>query len=367
MIRRSLTAAIAAIAITSAPMAVADEGGLGAQLGLPERSPQALDDFIHSPKGRTFRVRFDPESRIRLGAAASGARKENGRITPALEVHAGISVRRRYAFGEGPSRIEWQFDQRILSGFVAPFARPFGDMPSFDAVLYGAAAHRHDLAPRIVLPSSPPLSIPFPFDVGFDAEFGRVTVPRALPTGAADGGAIPFLRVSVARATAYLDPLRSNHPGRSLEIGVGVRYDLDVYGAQRGTGPADSIARPRLVHRVAPGTAGSIRFRFETQDGLLSLDTRAEITPHWTSERTWKLAALGYGRVERTILAINDEPISVFLEGSYRLVPPTLELATLHDVRASLGISFGLDLTPDPRVKKIQPRSRQIPTTAPAP
>ena len=54
MIRRSLTAAIAAIAVTTAPMAAADEG-----------------DFIHSPKGRTFRVRFDPESRIRLAAAAT--------------------------------------------------------------------------------------------------------------------------------------------------------------------------------------------------------------------------------------------------------------------------------------------------------
>ncbi|MRG91366.1 hypothetical protein [Polyangium spumosum] len=345
MIRRSLTAAIAAIAVSTAPIAAADEG-----------------DFVHSPKGRTFRVRFDPESRIRLGAAASGARKENGRITPALDVHAGISVRRRYAFHEGPARVEWQFDQKILSGFVAPFARPFGDMPSFDATLYGAAAHRHDLAPRIVLPSSPPLSIPFPFDVGFDGEIGRVIVPRALPTGVADGAAVPFLRVSVARATAYLDPLRSNHPGRSLEIGVGVRYDLDVYGPRRGAGPADAITQPRLVHRVAPGTVGSLRFRFETEDGLLALDTRAEVAPHWTSEGTWKVGALGYGRVERTILAINDEPIAAFFDASYRLVPPALELAATHDARASLGLTFGLDLTPNPRVTKIQPRKRALPS-----
>ena len=243
-------------------------------------------------------------------------------------------------------------------------------MPSFDAVLYGAAAHRHDLAPRIVLPSSPPLSIPFPFDVGFDGEIGRVIVPRALPTGVEGGAAIPFLRVSVARATAYLDPLRSNHPGRSLEIGVGVRYDLDVYGLQRGTGPEGSITRPRLVHRVAPGTAGSLRFRFETQDGLLALDTRAEVAPHWTSEGTWKVGALGHGRVERTILAINDQPIAAFFDCSYRLVPPALELAAVHDVRASLGLTFGLDLTPDPRVTKILPPPRRRPattTTTPAP
>ena len=351
MIRRSLTAAIAAIAVTTASAAAADEG-----------------DFRQSPKGRTFRVRFDPESRIRLGAAVSGARKENGKITPALEVHGGISVRRRYAYNEGPARVEWQFDQKILSGFVAPFTRAYGDMPSFDATLYGAAAHRHDLAPRIVLPSSPPVSIPFPFDVGFDVDIGRVIVPRALPTGVADGAAVPFLRVSVARATAYLDPLRSNHPGRSLEFGVGVRYDLDVYGPQTGAGPEGSIARPRFVHRVAPGTAGSLRFRFETADGLLALDMRAEVAPHWTSEGTWKLGALGHGRLERTILAINDEPLAAFFDCSYRLVPPALELAAVHDVRASLGLTIGLDLTPTPRVTKILPPPRQrpaIPTTPP--
>ncbi len=342
MIRPSLTAAIAAIAVTTAPMAAAEEG-----------------DFVHSPKGRSFRVRFDPESRIRLGVAASAARTHEGRIAPAFELQTGISLRRRYAFNEGPARIEWQFDQRVLSGVVAPFARPFGDMPSFDAAIYGASARRHDLAPRIVLPSSPPLSIPFPFDVGFDGEIGRVSVPRALPAGAADGAAIPFLRVSVARATAFLDPLRSNHPGRSIEIGAGVRYDLDVYGARRGAGPADSIARPRLVHRVAPMTAGSVRVRFETQDGLFVLDARGEVVPHWTSEGTWKVGALGHGRVERTLFAINDQPIAAFLEGSYRLVPPALELAPLHDVRASIGVSFGIDLTPDPRVTKIVPPPRR--------
>jgi hypothetical protein len=347
---RALTAvlcAFAAFVATYAPAARADEA-----------------DFAVSKKyGRRFRVQFDPESRIRLGLAASGVRDPSGRVDTTLEVQTGVAVRRRYGYGEGPSRVEWQFDQRLVTGWIAPFSRPFGDMPSFEVALYGAFAHRHDLAPRIVLPSSPPASIPFPFDIGVEGEFVRVVVPRVLPGGAADGRAVPFLRVGVARGTAFVDPWRSNSPGRSIEIGLGVRYDIDMYGPQTGTGPADSIARPRLVHRVAPMTAGSVRFRFETQDGLFSLDVRGEVVPHWTSEGIWKVGALGYGRAERTLIAIDDQPIAAFFESSYRLVPPALELARLHDLRISLGFSFGIDLTPDKRVKEVKSPSRPRPST----
>ena len=316
------------------------------------------DDFKVSKEGRRFRIRFDPESRIRLGIASSGSRAANGRPEPGLELSAGISVRRRYGYGEGPVRVEWQFDQRILTGYIAPTTSPFGDMRSLDATLYGAFAHRHDLSPRIVLPSSPPASIPFPFDIGVEGEIGRVWVPRAQAIGAPDGKAVPLMRIGVARGTGFVDPWRANAPGRSLEIGVGVRYDIDLYGARTGTGAADSINNPRIVHRVAPMTATSIRFRFETQDGLLQLDARGEVIPHWTSEGTWKVAGLGYVRAERTLIAIEDQPIAAFFESSYRLIPAALEILPLHDVRVSLGITLGIDLTPGKRVIDVKSDKR---------
>lgn len=315
-------------------------------------------DFRVSKEGHRFRVQFDPESRIRVGVAETLARTTESRLGSSLELHSSISFRRRRAWGEGPTRVEWQIDHRFLTGWVAPNVRPFGNMPAFDATFYANSAHRHDLAPKIVLPSSPPASIPFPFDVGVDSEFGRVTVTRASPVGTRDGLPVAFMRVGVARATAYVDPLRSDNPGRSIEIGIGVRYDIDLFGAQTGSGPSDSIKAPRIVHRIAPGTAGSLRIRFESLDGLWVWDARGEVVPHWTSERKWALGALAQTRLERTLIAINDEPISAFFDAGWRLVPASLELAPLHDLRFSIGVALGLDLTPNVRVVQREPRGR---------
>lgn len=347
MKREALTLALAAFVLTAAPAAFAEEEGANG------------GDFKVSKEGHRFRVRFDPESRIRLGVATSAARTSEGRVAPTMEISAGIWVRRRYGYAEGPARVEWQFDQRILTGFVAPLVRPFGEMRAFEAALYGAFAHRHDLSPRIVLPSSPPVSVPFPFDVGVEGEIGRVVVPRAQAVGLPDGKAVPFMRIGVARGSAFIDPWRQSGPGRSLEIGIGVRYDIDAFGPRAGTGNSNSIAQPRLVHRVAPMTATSVRLRFETEDGLFSLDARGEVVPHWTSEGTWKVGALGYARAERTLIAIDDQPVAAFFEGNYRLVPAALELAPLHDVRVSLGFTFGLDLTPDKRVTEVKSTPRR--------
>lgn len=315
-------------------------------------------DFRVSKEGRRFRIQFDPESRIRLGVAGAFSRTTESRLGSSVELQSSISVRRRRAWGEGPVRIEWQIDHRFLTGWMAPTVRPFGDMPAFDATFYSNSAHRHDLAPKIVLPSSPPASIPFPFDVGVDSEFGRVTVPRASPVGARDGKPVAFMRVGVARATAFVDPLRSNSPGRSIEIGIGVRYDIDLFGAQTGSGPSNSIATPRIIHRIAPGTATSLRLRFESLDGLWLWDARGEVVPHWSSERRWAVGAIAQSRLERTLIAINDEPIAAFFDAGWRLVPASLELAALHDVRVTLGVSLGLDLTPDVRVVQREPRAR---------
>ena len=41
-------------------------------------------------------------------------------------------------------------------------------IPPIDGSLYAVTMLRHDASPSIVLPTSPPVGIPFPFDIGFD-------------------------------------------------------------------------------------------------------------------------------------------------------------------------------------------------------
>ena len=90
---------------------------------------------------------------------------------------------------------------------------------------------RHDASPRIVLPTSPPIGIPFPFDVGFASEAGRVTISDRPASTRGDG--LPAVRVGALRAGMIFDPWRSGKPGRSLEPALGARYDIDAYATAR--------------------------------------------------------------------------------------------------------------------------------------
>ena len=56
------------------------------------------------------------------------------------------------------------------------------------------------------------------------------------------------------------------------------------------------------------------------------------------------MAAAGSARLERIVLAINDEPIAAMLEGGYRLAPGTKDVGLTPEMRVSLGLSFNLAL-----------------------
>jgi hypothetical protein len=193
--------------------------------------------------------------------------------------------------------------------------------------MYAVSMLRHDASPSIVLPTSPPVGIPFPFDVGFDAGVGRITT-LAYPS-------LREVRVGVAHGAVVLDPWRSGAPGRSLAIGIGARYDLET-----GTsGPMKPI-----LHRVAPMTAGSLRFRVQTSDGLTVFDVRGDAVPHFTSERTWRFLALSSLHLERALIAIADQPIAAVLDGSYRYDPKRSDADAVSDFRVTLGLTVNLML-----------------------
>lgn len=304
----------------------------------PADDDERNDDYRVAPSGRRYRVRFDPASRVTLSAGATVMHDGEGNALPAFEAGFWFGYRKIYRSGAGDDRVSWQIDHQLVSGTVRPMVRPAGsDVPSMDATLYRATLLRHSESPSIVLPLSPPVTLGFPFDVGLDAELGRVTVPVmpvALPGFEARQ---PWVHLGVVRTSFTLDPWRTGQPGRSLALGVGVRYDVDIY-------PAPTLATPRFVHRVAPLTSGSVRFRYQTDDGLLSLDVFGEAAPHWTSDNVWAFFAMGTARLDRTLIAINDRPIGAYAEVGYRYLPEGAGAPALHDVRGTLGIAASLSL-----------------------
>src|SRR5262249_18424157 len=119
--------------------------------------------------------------------------------------------------------------------------------------------------------------------------------------------------------------------------GIGARYDLDLaWSAPPST--------PRIVHRVAPGTAGSLRFRFQSEDGLAVVDCRGDAIPHLASDGGWRFMALSAVPLERTLIAVNDQPFAAVLEGNYRFIPPTQTVDGTSDFRVSLGVAMNIEL-----------------------
>ena len=293
----------------------------------PAVAEQTPTDWTTSPEGHRFRVGFDPGSRVWLGVAGALSRDA---YPPAagLEIDAGLGFRTRVSQGKGEELVSWQLDHRALAGWVQPVPRADG-RPALDATAYGIYMLRHDASPSVVLPTSPPVSFAFPFDIGFEAETGHVTT-LAYPAPSTG------LRFGVLRGALFVDPWRTGLPGRSFEIGIGARYDIDTVSV-RGT------ALP-LIHRIAPMTAGSLHFRYQDRRGIAVVDARADVIPHYTTEGLWRVMALGSVRVERTLIAVNDQPFAAFVDGGYRYDPPRVGAPAANDLRVSAGlkVSFGL-------------------------
>jgi hypothetical protein len=91
-------------------------------------------------------------------------------------------------------------------------------------------------------------------------------------------------------------------------------------------------------------TAGSVRFRFQSRDGLAVVDCRSDVVPHLTTDGGWKLYALSSVHLERSLIALADQPVAAVLEGGYRFDPPRHDAEAANDFRVSLGLTMNLQL-----------------------
>jgi hypothetical protein len=288
-------------------------------------------------------VRFDPGNRTLLGVGVAFTTSAADRFTAPFELRVVKRIRHVLDLGQpdAPDFVRWRFDHHLLdTPWLWPAHLP-GGIPSMTTTLYRGHYLRHAKDAALLIPTSPPVRLPFPLDLGFDLTAGQVWAPATTPTSAGSPQ-IPLLRLTPAAALITLDPWRSGHPGDTFTLGVGVRYDLDLEGH-----PTRGLNAPTIIHRVAPFTATSAHLRLEAADGLTAFDARADLTPHWASDdRAWRLAALSSLSIERALIAINDQPIVLSLDASYRLHPSTALTPTTHEWRAALALALAFSPTP---------------------
>ena len=294
----------------------------------------ANPDWTVDEQGRRFRVGFHPEHEFRLGLRA-GVVMDDGEVRSAQELLIGLQLEHDLRLGEGEDQIHWNFGHALLAGRLDLRDPQQGDHVhgwDFDASLYHGEFRRHSAEPYWVLPTTPPRRFFFPFDVGLASRLGRLRLRTA--------GESPdhLLRLEVADARVLLDPWRSSSPGNRIEFGLGVRYSIDW------TAPGGSLSEGQTIHRVAPLTATSLHFHWRDAPGRTSISFDGHLVPHWASQGGWALGAEAQAGLQRVLLAINDQPLSLNLAFSYQRWPGMAEQTASHELRATLGLSMGWQL-----------------------
>jgi hypothetical protein len=289
----------------------------------PAHTGPGEDSYATDERGRRFRIRFDPASQISLGlhTAFTGGPEDLGH---SWELGLGYSLRSVLEFVQDDDRIRWQLDHRVLGSRIGMAAS--GDLPELDLTAYAGSYLRHTDFPYLTLPTDPPRRFYFPFDIGMQVEAGRLELSSLNDTD-------QLLRLGVVRAAVLLDPWRSGRDGNSLEFGLGVRYHLDILGDP-------GLEDGRTIHRVAPFTDLSVRFRYQDADGLTVLDLQARLFPHWASSSGWTMATEGIARMERVLVAVNDQPVALVLSATFRDMGN--ELAS--EIRLTAGLQLGFQL-----------------------
>ncbi len=274
-------------AVAAPPVAAASVSTVAASV--PAHAPAT---WIAARDGTPFRVRFEPGHRLFVGVAVHADAGEAGRDFAAA-VNMGLSL--RAPIPDGDWDLYWKRDHDIAHLFVRPTST---GAPRIQGRLYRGTFIRRSRSGALTIPTTPPLRLGVPFDIGLRIELGRL-----------DGVAWPArgdagLVVGVVRGDVLGDFWRSSQPGRWIALGVGARYGVGI-----ARDPAGTL---NLDHQIAPMTALTLAARTESTNGLFVASIDIEAVHRWSSTRGWEQTARAEIETEIIPLAINDRPVSLF-------------------------------------------------------
>ena len=240
--------------------------------------------------GQPFRTCFDPGNRVEAGvglrAGAAGAGKGGGEA--ALDLSAAWRWRSDTHGTSGA--VEWLRDQAALEGGTRLAG---GDALAAEVLGWRGVYVRRLAEPFVLLPGPRPIRLPFPFDVGVAVEVAGLRWERARER---------TLDLDLLRSTLLLD-LARHLPGlRRAAIGPELAYGLAL---TRGRAP---------VHALVPFTGGRASLVAASADGLWSGELSARAGGRLRVPGAFGGYAEGRARLERVVLAVDDQPISLALD-----------------------------------------------------
>jgi hypothetical protein len=225
--------------------------------------------------GSPFAVCFDSGNRLFLSGGSEG-------------LGGGIRLRQAISFDDEPD-LRWKLEHRLMEGSTG------GLNNRFEALVYSGRFLRHARDGHIVLPLGVPRKIFVPFDIGGEAEVGRLRQSRL--------GALTEL--GVVRIAGLIDLSRSANFRRRLALGIAASWKMSI----------DAEERKVVDNQVSPLTQVTASGYMESSNGLTTAEALLSGGREWSSQGGWRWAGQARLSVERVLLALNDKPLSLVVEG----------------------------------------------------
>jgi len=256
--------------------------------------------YYYDSLGRRVRTTFDPGNRLIFSSGWEGlfhaqsadSLRQAGTFTVGLLLRDGC---------DGQQEDCWKSTYDFLISQVIVGRKGARGWPAGQTQLYSGDYVRYLTSPYLTVPTSPPRKLFVPFNFGVAVDVGRLSVPTAPYNEGWDVGVID--------TRLLLDFWRTPRPGSGLKLGVGIKYDVHV------TEMNDSA---EVEHILAPFTATSLRFQHESRNGFHKWAAEVDASPAWSDHNGWGLHVHAQATYELVLVAVNDNPISLYSSASYR-------------------------------------------------
>lgn len=220
-------------------------------------------------------VCFDPGHRLYVSGGSDGL---------------GWGIQVRHTVRTDDPGVFWRMEHGILRATSAA--------DRFRGAAYEGRFLRHSREGYLLFPGNPPRRISVPFDVGLETAAGRVEGRRSSDE----------LQLNAVRGALLMDFSRSETFRRRFALGVVARWDMTLSRERRTI--------PEQV--VAPFSLGYLSLYAESANGLTLVGLNGEGGYATFGRGTgWRPVVHAELFFERTLLAFNDRPLSVYALGRY--------------------------------------------------
>ncbi len=296
----------------------------------PTVRPATLEGpYLVDDRGRRLKVRFDPGNRWWFATAwGGGLSPASGASVEAApwQLSTGLDLR-----GDCEPDAEgcWKTRHGLLHFRLRPLKTDGRGRPETDGALFSGEYIRHRHSPHVSIPTIPPRRLFVPFDFGVAVRAGGLHLRHAPST------AESLWDVELLDLRMLFEFWRSERVGSMLFLGLGTRYDLFV---------TDADGEVSLEHVLSPFTAASLTFRHEWAEGRQRAELVADFHPFWSSRRGMAAAFDASALYAATLLALNDQPVSVTLRVDYRYGSfPHLAESTDNALQLMAGLELGIE------------------------